>query len=209
MASFSIGDSIKFGWSTFNERRAFYVGASAVIFGISLAWDWFSSALQHTDTVAGPVTAVIFGIVISALLSMGEIHFALRAYDAPHDVRLKDLWAPRHFWYFVLAGILSGLIILAGFILFVIPAFIFALMIMFAGYVIVDEGRGPIASIKESARLTKGHRWKLLGFVLATLGINILGFIALLVGLLVTMPVTLIATAYVYRSLQQKNLQTA
>lgn len=209
MASFSIGESIKFGWSTFNGRRGFYLGASAIIFGISLVWDWLSSGLQHADTSAGPITAVVVGVVVSALLSMGEIHFGLRAHDAPHDVRLKDLWAPRHFWYFVVTGILSGLIILGGLILVVIPAFVFALMIMFAGYAVVDEGRGPITSIKESARLTKGHRWKLLGFVLATLGINILGFIALIVGLLVTMPVTLIATAYVYRSLQQGNLQSA
>lgn len=36
------------------------------------------------------------------------------------------------------------------------------------------EGRGPVASIKRSAQLTKGDRWKLFALLLITTGVEIL-----------------------------------
>jgi uncharacterized membrane protein len=42
---------------------------------------------------------------------------------------------------------------------------------------------------------------KLLGFTLVMVGVNILGVMALLVGLLVSVPVTTLAYIYVYRKL--------
>jgi hypothetical protein len=52
-----------------------------------------------------------------------------------------------------------------GVILLVFPAFIFMSMYYVALPVCVVERRGPFASMKRSAALTKGHRWKVFGLV--------------------------------------------
>jgi hypothetical protein len=62
-----------------------------------------------------------------------------------------------------------------GFVLLVIPGIIFALMFYVALPVCVVERLGPIASMKRSAALTRGHRWKILGILIVIAGLSALG----------------------------------
>jgi uncharacterized membrane protein len=73
--------------------------------------------------------------------------------------------------------------------------------LMFVPYIVIDRGLGPIEAMKESWRVTKGHKWQLFLLFLALIGLNILGAIALIVGLLVTIPITMLAAAHAYRTL--------
>ena len=52
--------------------------------------------------------------------------------------------------------------------------------------------------------MTDGIKWKLILFCLALGGLNLLGAIALGVGLLVTIPTSLMAYVYVYRALRDR-----
>lgn len=60
---------------------------------------------------------------------------------------------------------------IVGFILLVVPGFIVATMFAVAVPVCVVEQAGPIQSLRRSAQLTKGNRWRLFGiwFLLAML----------------------------------------
>jgi hypothetical protein len=71
----------------------------------------------------------------------------------------------------------------------------------FYNYLIVDKDLDIVESLQESARMTKGRTWKLIGFSLALVGLNILGALALVVGLLATVPMSVMAYVYVYRKL--------
>ena len=126
--------------------------------------------------------------VLNFFIEIGLIAFALKAHDDVSKVSVHDLWHTANFWKFVGTRILTIIIVLVGLILLIVPGIIAALALMFATYVVVDRGFGPIEAIKESVRLTKGHRWELFLLALALIGLNILGAIALLVGLLVTIP---------------------
>ncbi len=53
-------------------------------------------------------------------------------------------------------------------------------------------------------QITEGVRLRLLVFVLLFLGLNLVGAVACLVGLFVTIPVTMMAAAYIYRRLEQQ-----
>jgi len=75
---------------------------------------------------------------------------------------------------------------------------------MFTSFIVIDRALGPIDAMKESKRITSGYRWRLLGFVLLLALINLAGVIALVVGLLVTVPVTSIAFANAYRVLSDR-----
>jgi hypothetical protein len=68
-------------------------------------------------------------------------------------------------------------------------------------YVLVDKNTGPIASLKESARITKGHVVTLLIWTVVIVLLYIAGTLLLLVGLLIAAPWILITDAYLYRKL--------
>lgn len=65
------------------------------------------------------------------------------------------------------------------------------------------------SSLREAAADTQGVKWRLLGFGLLCLGVNLVGAIAIGVGLLVTIPTTLVAAAYVFRRLQARAVARA
>jgi uncharacterized membrane protein len=85
--------------------------------------------------------------------------------------------------------------------LLIVPGVIFTLMFMFATFIVVDRELGPIEAMKESKRLAHGHKWALLGFVLVLALINLLGVLALGVGLLVSIPVSSLAFVHGYCTL--------
>ena len=60
-------------------------------------------------------------------------------------------------------AIVQGLSIMLGWLLFLIPGIIVAMVLWVAIPVAVVERAGVIGSIKRSSFLTKGHRWKLFG----------------------------------------------
>jgi len=69
-------------------------------------------------------------------------------------------------------------------------------------FLIVDQDLGPINSIKRSVAISKGCRMSIFFYILVSLALNILGVITI-VGLFVTVPVTMIGQAYIYRKFIQ------
>jgi hypothetical protein len=63
-------------------------------------------------------------------------------------------------------SILSGLLVLAGFILLVVPGFIAWAMMSVAVPVLVEERTGVVDSMARSQELTKGSRWRILALLL-------------------------------------------
>jgi len=68
----------------------------------------------------------------------------------------------------------------------------------------VLEGPGVVKSVREGWSLTRGSTGKVFLFLTALIAINVLGMLALFVGLLVTLPVSLIAYAYIYEKLKTR-----
>lgn len=75
------------------------------------------------------------------------------------------------------------------------------LALMLSKNLVIDKEFGPIVALEKSWQLTKGNRGRLLWFSLIIVGVNTLGFLALMLGLLVTIPVTMFASLLVYRKL--------
>ena len=73
---------------------------------------------------------------------------------------------------------------------------------MFFTYYIVDKDAGVIDSIKKSWELTKNGVVNLFLLALIFFVINFIGAI-LIIGLAVTMPLTFLATALLYRKFQK------
>lgn len=201
MNTFSTGEAIRFGWRTFKSRPWLYIGASIVV---ALA-SWLGGLIAGMFVAegVGALLAFAINITVGMLIGMGEAAFFLKAHAEPAGVQIADLWHPRPFWKYVGVSVLTTLAIGLGLILLVVPGIIVALMVMFSCYLVIDRQLGPIEAMKESRRITKGHLMELFLLALALIGINILGFIALFVGLLVSIPVSMLAFVYAYRSLSR------
>jgi uncharacterized membrane protein len=201
---FSTGSALRFGWETFKKRPWFFVGSTVVILLASGLIDAFSSGV---DAVVGgsaeqpSIVGTVVNLGLGTLLGMGATAFYLAAHDNPEAVDLSALWHPQPFWKYLGASILYALAIVVGLVLLIVPGIMFALMFMFTTFIVIDRGLGPIEAMKESNRITYGHKWTLLGFTLMLVLINLLGVIALVVGLLVSIPVSSLAVAHAYRVL--------
>lgn len=203
MEKIAIGASIKFGWETFKRRPGILIGGFALAAVIAMV---FSAVLDTKGMELSLITVLmsLASMVIGVFVEMGLTMFFLKAHDAVDGVSINHLWNPKPFWKYVGGKILTSIIVLIGFVLLIIPGIIAALGLMFVTYLIVDRHMNPIDAIKESWRITKGHKWELFLLALALIGLNIVGFLLLLVGLLVTVPVSMLAVVHVYRTLEHK-----
>lgn len=207
MNTFSIESSIKFGWETFKKRPWFLIGAAAIILVVSS----LSSSLSQNMHQNGLMSLIGFllSLGISTLIDMGMTSLTLKAHDNVEAVKYEDLWYPKPFWKYLGASILTGLIVACGFVLLIVPGIIFALMFFFVKFIVIERELMPVEALKESARITKGHKVSLLGLLLFAIVINVVGALCLFVGLLVSIPVTALSIAHAYRSLVGSSATTS
>ena len=217
MSNFSVEDSIKFGWQTFKAYPWFFIGAAAIVLVVS----WISSAISPSaesfnSNFLLSLIGLLASFAISTLVDMGFTSFSLKASANVHSVKLEDIWHPKPFWKYFGAALLTGIVVMFGFILLIVPGVILALMFAFVKFIVIEHKLNPIQAMKESARITKGHKWKLLVFVLLICLINLISIGLLFVGvlinpivgiallftaLLVSIPVSALAMAHAYRTL--------
>lgn len=66
-------------------------------------------------------------------------------------------------------------------------------------YCIAEHDLQPFESMYASGRLTNGYKWKILALFVVLGCINLVGIVALGVGLFIAMPVSVLASVYVYK----------
>lgn len=202
MKKFSISEAIKFGWEVFKKNPWFLIGIILVIFFINSVPNIISDQLRSDDN---SMILAIIGLafwILNMLVSLGGIKISLALTDGK-KAEFADLFNGYNLLIsFILASILYAVIVIFGVILLIVPGIIFAIMFHFYSYLIVDKKMSPIEALKESKKLTSGSKWQLFLFGLVLGLLNIAGILALFVGLLITVPVTMIAYAYVFRKLQ-------
>lgn len=172
----------------------------------------------------------ITGSLLFLVVQMGGIKIALKFNDNSR-CQIKDLFSTFGLLLdYIVASVIKWIIMMAIVAVPMVPAFIWkehleaqtmmilaimlvaglfvsavvialSLRLLFFSYLIIDKRSGPIASLKESFAITKGSTFNLVLFVLIVILINAVGAALLFVGLFVTIPITMIASAFVYKQL--------
>jgi len=201
--TFSIGDAVGFGWETTKNNLGFLILAVLILWIVSAIPGGLQSPF-YMSRGAAAVAGIIFSllsIVVGIFVNMAQIRIGLR-FCSGETANFEDLYNEYPKFVDMLIGmILYGLIILAGFILLIIPGIYWAIRYHYVGYLIIDQNMKPVAALKRSGELTRGVWWHLLGFWIVMWALTMLGIILCCVGLLFTTPIVIIATAYVYRTL--------
>lgn len=203
--TFSISEALRFGWRTTKEH--FWLFLQVVIVVAVIAYGP-SLIAQSFDRIELPTLAVLFfllvGIVFWALqllISIGIVKIVL-AYVSGQEGRISDLFSGgRHIVRFFFGSLLYGLAVVVGLLLLVVPGIVLAVRLQFYQYLIVDKNMGPLEALRTSWDMTDGSFWGLVLLWLTALGINFLGVLALGIGLLLSMPTTVLAGGWVYRRL--------
>ena len=111
--------------------------------------------------------------------------------------------AVRKFGSFAGTGILSGLIIACGYLLFIIPGIIFQFQYALALFIIADEPAMPvIEALRLSRKMMCGYKWKLFCLNCRFIGWWILAVLTFGIGTLFLIPYQICANIHFYRNVR-------
>lgn len=203
---FSNKEAIKFGWETFKKHLGFFLILGIIVLVISVLPGLAEEFAKKSNTVLLKTilyTLYLLFHVFNMVVSLGVIKIALKFIDN-QKVEFSDLFSQYNlFFKYLLGSIIYLLIIIAGTILFIIPGIIWSIKFQYFPYFIV-EGSGPIEAIKKSGQITMGSKWHLFIFGIVLVLITLAGLLVFFVGILIAMPIVMLATAFVYRKLKSQ-----
>jgi uncharacterized membrane protein len=165
----------------------------------------FFSVFASAFSDSLPSFSLLFNVgswIVSIVSSIFIVKIGLRLYDHPNIGSYDFLsFSSSLFFKFLLGYVLYTLLAVIGFLLLIIPGIYLAIKYQYVQYLIVDKNLDVIEAFRESGRMTDGHKWNLFLLFLLFIAISALGFLALGIGLLVTIPIVIVAQAYVYKKL--------
>lgn len=212
MQQFSIEEAFKQGWTLTKKNLGFLIGVFIVVVLVNLVFSAGLNLLQKNlgGEGASPVFYVLYlivyilSIVVSSVLTLGVTKITLTLADQKQAV-FNDLFSCiKFFWTYIGASILYGLIVTGGLFLVIIPGIRWAVKYQFFTFFIIDRNAGVVESLKLSGAVTRGHKWPLFFLIILLMLLNLLGLLVLFVGLLVTVPLTMMVSVVAYRMLCQK-----
>ena len=152
--------------------------------------------------------ALLFGVLgacVPVILHgplMAGFHIAFKRKIVRGTVEVGDLF--KGFSFFLpalLASILISVFTTIGFLLCIIPGIVVTAMYMFTYLFIIDKRMDFWPAMQASHAIVKKDYFGFTLFVLAVILLNILGALCLLLGLLITIPVTYAAITVAYREI--------
>lgn len=200
---FDIGQAVSYGWESFKDNIGFLI-LTVIVAGFlsGISSSPYSSFMDNSGVIIGySVIMFILELAIGVFVGMAWIRIGLKLVSQEKPDFPDWYMSYEKFWNFLAGQILFFLIVLGGLILLIVPGVIWAIKYQFYGFLILDRDMDAVEAIKKSGEMTKGVKGELFLFWLAMIGINLLGFLACCVGTLVSVPITYVAHAYVYRSL--------
>jgi uncharacterized membrane protein len=202
--TFSKKEAISYGWNATKKNFRFFILLMLSLFAINILPGILRSSLTPDKNSLIAFLISILSWILQLIVGLGLIKIALEIQDHK-KTHYSELFSQSHMIInYFLASVLYGLIIVAGLILLIVPGIIWGIKFQYFSYFIVDKQLGPIEALKESSKITKGSIWNI--FLLRVLLglINIGGTLLLGVGLLVTVPITMMAEVHVFRKLTTK-----
>ncbi|MCE9541543.1 DUF975 family protein [Candidatus Kaiserbacteria bacterium] len=231
MQTSSVAGSIGFGWETFKKRPWFFVGAMCIVIAANIVVSEVTKALGTHGSAAFAASVVrVAGSTLIGLGTLAfflKAHDSVESVSVNDLWHPRLFW--KYLGATILAGVVIALAmipLLLFALFFGIGAFVshgasgvilgiaiamgvaclalalfLSSVLVYTPYTVVDRELGPISALKESARISKGHRLLIVAMLLSIVLMNIAGAILFFVGILVSAPVSSLAMVHLYRTL--------
>jgi len=208
--AFEAGRAFRDGWKGFNRNAGTLVGftvLAAVVLGLlqALQYGLGAAGINNPDSLGG-ITVLLFGIAL--LQAIVGLVFSIALLDGGlQSVRGRTLAFSELFGKVAevpnLIGLqlFGGLAVLLGLLAFLVPGIYLAVAYVFAGMALVDRPQSFVDALNSSRRLVTPHWFDVTLFLLAVCGVVVLGYLACLVGGVVSVPVGFCMVAAGYQQL--------
>lgn len=191
--SVDIGKYLGEGWELFKKNAGGFVGFTLIMLLVSAIPQVLPDRIKPLGSIAssvlsGPLGAGLY-IVAFKLIKQRATTFSdfFRGFN--------------NFLPLFLASLVTGILTLIGFALLIIPGIYLAVAWMFTTLFIVDR-KFDFWDAMESSRKVVSTRWfSWFGFLIVLTLINVVGFLVFGVGLLITVPLSICATAIAYQDI--------
>ncbi|MBC7592346.1 MAG: hypothetical protein H7288_00100 [Kineosporiaceae bacterium] len=202
---FSAADAIAYGWKKFRENTGPILIATVALIAASIALSFVGSAATGESMSSGGMNFSLGGFIfqilstlVSYIISAAIIRGALDVTEGK-KFDLGSAFGTLPYGNVIITSLLIAVLEAIGFILLVIPGILVAFFTIFALYFVVDKNQSPIEAITSSAKLVRANIGNTLLLILLSIVVIIVGFIALCVGILVALPVVMLASTYAYK----------
>jgi len=203
--AFSVKEAILFGWTTLRSNVFLLIGIVLAAWIIPSIPNYISDLANLVGLTATILS--IIGLILGAIIEIGLIKITLKFVDGQKP-KLSEVLAYyknyRLIFNYIIAAFLFMIVVGIGLVLLIIPGIYLALKYQFFPYFIVEKNAGPLEAASNSGKITEGVKMRLLLFAIVLILLNFVGALIVLVGLLITVPITIIAHAYVFRKLSSK-----
>ena len=195
MAPLRITDLFNRAWARIRDNLPLVVGLT-VVYGLA------SAVCTAIPKVGGFLVAALYPGYLMGLLRIQE---------------QKTLDFQDFFWSFqnvnrlfhvILGSFLVSLFLIVGFICLIIPGIYLSVALCLAPLTIVYIKTDAIDSLKTSRDLIEGNWWFVGNFLFVVTLINLAGFVSLLVGLLISIPVSTLMHYELMLALQERKKVT-
>jgi uncharacterized membrane protein len=189
-------------WKAFKSYPRVFLISMLILFGSWAALEVAVVALQRFGVVVWLILHLAFFVFFSGLM-VGLHRIALETVDgkAPKLANLTSLLGRGP--TFLLAFCIYSAVVLVGLAFLVVPGIYVAVRYALFGQVIATTSTTAPQALRNAAALSDGRWWALFPLLLMAMLLNLAGMAFLGLGLLITFPVSLLATSDLYRSLQQ------
>jgi hypothetical protein len=177
--------------------------------------------VQTGTTIVGLLVAAAIGIIIWAVLQAAILRGAAQAtIGDPVDIDASYRWGLARFGSVLLVALLVGIVVAVGFLLLIIPGFIFLVFLSVSEPALIVENRRGTEAMSRSWNLVRGNFWHALvvilvaaiitgviGGILGAIGGDnwFLAWIFTAIAQIVTAPFTALVTVLLYLDLRARS----
>ncbi|MFQ5568810.1 MAG: hypothetical protein ACE5G0_03990 [Rhodothermales bacterium] len=181
-----IGDYINKGVEIFKQNIGGFIGFILLVFLINLVLGFI------------PIIGGLASIAISGPLGVGIFIVSAKIMkEEPYE--FGDFFKGFNFFLpLLLASLVVGILVVLGMILLIIPGIYLAIAYTFTNMLIVERRMEFWEAMETSRKIVTKSWFPIFGLILLLGLLNLLGMIALCIGILVTAPITSCAMAAAY-----------
>ena len=189
-------------WKAFKLYPRVFIFSMLILFGSWVILEVAVVSLHRLGFVVWLVLHLAFFVFFSGLMA-GLHRLALETVNGkvPELANLTALLGRGP--AFLLAFCIYSAAVIAGLVLLIVPGIYVAVKYAFFGQVLATTATTAPQALRDAAVIADGRWWTLFSLLLMAMLLNLAGAAFLGVGLLITFPVSLLATSDLYRSLQK------
>lgn len=191
----------KFSAAKYRQYGSFILGIAVTYYICAIVPQiYFLLRVPGEPTARTRIISFVLSLV-QLFLTLGFIKIMLLLID-DLETGIRDLFSHvSHFLSYFVASFLYGFAILAGLFLLIVPGIYLAIRLQFYPYFILDRGDSSFEALINSFRATDDWTLELFLFGITVLFLNFMGILLFGIGMVITYPLTTMATAVVYRNL--------